>query len=64
MTHETKIHAARMATDLTIALINDKHGYANKLKLQASQSIRSGDPLELFDAIYAHVLKTVQDEKP
>lgn len=60
MKAEAKIQVARMAVDLTIALMADKNGHLAHLTREGK--IPSGaSPMAIFDEVHAHLLTALAD---
>lgn len=59
MDEQVRLAAARMATDLTIALLNDKSGKRSRFRHTAGLPSTSG-LLPVFDEVYQHLLRSLQ----
>lgn len=57
MDEKTKLEVAKLATQLTIALIEDRHGRASDVTGK-----RNATTLDLFDSVYDHLLTRVSDK--
>ena len=61
MTEQARIEICRLAMQLTIELMRDQHGYMAKLQF-AAKLPGEPDPLAIFDAIHAHLSKTLTEQ--
>lgn len=60
MDEDNRIMLAKMATDMTIALWQDKQG--NLANLKADGKIPSGaNPMAIFDEVYGHLYGALSD---
>ena len=61
MKEESRIEVARLAMQLTVELIRDRHGHLGRL-VNATDLPRNTSPLALFDHIHAHLSETLAVE--
>ena len=58
MNEASEVQIARMAVDMTIALMNDRSGHLRSLMAEAK--IPSGSsPMAIFDEVHAHLLRAL-----
>jgi hypothetical protein len=62
MNEETKVQAARMAADITAALIGEtQKGRLTDLLTAAQVKAGKNAVLDAFDIVYAHILKRLSE---
>lgn len=61
MKEESKIEVAKLSAQLTAELLKDKNGRLNELARSKKLGAKP-NPLDVFDAIFAHVSETITKE--